>query len=80
MTRVGLPFAKYGAIAATSSAPIGKSQRGVAALDADQLGELEQPVHDVTLASRGQLVVREQPLLIARACAVEADPQRRADE
>ena len=40
---------------------------------AGQLGELEQPVHDVTLRPRRQLRVREQPLLIARARAVEAD-------
>ena len=58
---------------------MGMSQRGPVR-HADEVGELEQPVHDVPFAACGKLRVREQPLLIASARAVEADPQRRADE
>jgi hypothetical protein len=45
---------------------------------AEQLRELEQPVHDVPLAPWRQPRVREQPLVIARTRLVETDPKLRA--
>src|SRR5690606_10498927 len=46
----------------------------LAARDSQRFGELEQAVHDVLLRARLEVRVAEIPLVVARAGAIEAEP------
>jgi hypothetical protein len=56
--------------------PVGIADRDVPTWrpgpDPQGLGELEQPVHDMTLGARWQMPVAEPELAVARPCAIEA--------